>query len=56
VLIDFTHEAFHEDDLREADRETTEVARERVHVVEVVQLHCVGEIKRELFYVWASAK
>jgi len=44
VLVDLAHEALHEDDLRETDGHAAQVAGEGVHVVEVVQLHGVGEV------------
>ena len=36
MLVDLAHKSFHEDDLREADREVSKVARKGIHVVEVV--------------------
>jgi len=45
MLINFSHEAFHEDHLGQTDRQAAQVARERVHVVEVMKLHCVRKIQ-----------
>lgn len=55
MLVDLAHESFHEDDFREADREVSKVARKGVHVVEVVQLHGVREIQRQVLHVGTSA-
>jgi len=48
TLVDFAHESLHEDDLRQADGQTTQVARERVHVIEVMKLHRVGKVQRHI--------
>jgi len=45
MLIDFAHEALHEDDLGQAYRQAPQVARERVHIVEIVELHRVRKVQ-----------
>jgi len=51
MLVDLAHKSFHEDDFREADREVSKVAGKGVHVVEVVQLHGIREIQRQVLQI-----
>ena len=51
ALVDSAHEAFEEDDFGEADAQVVEVAGKRVEVVELVQLHCIGEIQSHVLQV-----
>ena len=54
TLINFPHEAFHEDDFRQADGQASEAARKRVHIVEVMQLHGVRKVEGEIFQIGAA--
>lgn len=45
TLVDPPHETLQEDDFRQADSETAQVAWEGVEVVEVMKLHGVGEVQ-----------
>ena len=56
MLINFAHEALHEDDLRQTDGEVAQTARKGVHVVEVVQLHGVREVENEVLQVGTPGK
>lgn len=55
MLVDFAHEALHEDDLRQTDGQRAKIARERVHVVEIVQLHRVREVEDQILQILTPA-
>lgn len=39
-IVDLSHEALHEDHLRQANAQIPQLGRERLHLAEIVQLHC----------------
>lgn len=47
-IIDFPHEAFHEDHLRQADAHVLEFGREGLHLREIMQLHGGREIEQHV--------
>ena len=49
TAVDAAHEALQEDDLAQANAHAPQVAGEAVEVVEVVQLHGVGEVQGDRF-------
>ena len=53
TAVDAAHEAFQEDDFAQANAHAPQVAREAVEVVEVVQLHSVGEVQGHGLEGWA---
>lgn len=54
MLVDLSHEAFHEDDLRETNGQVAQITRKGVHVVEIVELHCVGKVQRQVLQIRTS--
>ena len=52
-MVDLAHEALQEDHLGQTDGQCPQVARERIQVVEVMQLHRVREVQREVLEVGA---
>ena len=45
AAVDSPHETLQEDHLRQADTQTSQVAREGVEVVKIMELHGVGEVQ-----------
>lgn len=50
-VVDFPHETFHEDDLRQTDAQVLQFSREGVQLAEIVQLHGGGEIQQHMSQV-----
>ena len=54
MLVNLSHEPLHEDDLGKADGQVAEIAWKGVHVVEIVQLHGVGKVQRQVLQIGTS--
>lgn len=51
TLVDLSHEPLHEDHLGKAYGQVPQVARKRIQVVEVVQLHGVRKVQNQILQV-----
>ena len=56
VRVDAAHEALEEDDVREADGERAQVAREGVQVCVLVQLHGARKVHTQVAQRWAAVR
>jgi len=51
-VVDFPHEAFHENDFRQTDAQVTKLCWKSLHLGEIVQLHRSREIQKHVSQVW----
>ena len=47
-VVNLSHEAFHENDLRQTDAHVPELRWERLHFTEIVQLHGRGKVQEHM--------